>query len=225
MASSSQLREWWNPYRCNPDMMTDVLFFGKHIGGVATPTVEAFAALETALRDTGYAPSSRWAYNCRRIANSDRYSLHAYGIAIDIDPPLNPYVSGGLDWGKTAFIPAQIEAVENIQTNQGVKVWAWGGRWTTRQDYMHFQIDCNPAQLATGIKTTDPMPNYKGVFNVPNRGYAHDIIDRHLDRGVINVTDDVDDDWLKDQMTDGRFWNFLDRALKPIEDRLDNLEG
>ncbi len=140
--------------------MTNILFYDRHIGGVANPTVDAFAALEAALQDTGYQPTSRWAYNCRKISGTTRYSLHAYGIAIDIDPAENPYVSGGLDWSKTKFTPEQIAAVEAIETTQDVKVWTWGGQWVTKQDYMHFQINTTPAQLLAGIKETTMPDDY-----------------------------------------------------------------
>ena len=35
------------------------------------------------------------AFNCRAATGSSRWSEHAYGRAIDIDPIENPYVSGG----------------------------------------------------------------------------------------------------------------------------------
>ena len=34
------------------------------------------------------------AFNCRFVAGTNRWSMHAYGRAIDINPVENPYVSG-----------------------------------------------------------------------------------------------------------------------------------
>src|ERR671924_667618 len=34
------------------------------------------------------------AFNCRFVAGTTRWSMHAYGKAIDINPVQNPYVSG-----------------------------------------------------------------------------------------------------------------------------------
>ena len=35
------------------------------------------------------------AFNCRPVAGTSRWSEHAYGRAIDLDPLENPYVSRG----------------------------------------------------------------------------------------------------------------------------------
>ena len=37
------------------------------------------------------------AFNCRYVDGTTRWSNHAYGRAIDVNPIENPYVSGGLD--------------------------------------------------------------------------------------------------------------------------------
>ena len=34
------------------------------------------------------------AFNCRYVAGTNRWSMHAYGLAIDLNPVENPYVSG-----------------------------------------------------------------------------------------------------------------------------------
>ena len=34
------------------------------------------------------------AFNCRFVAGTQRWSMHAYGLAIDLNPVENPYVSG-----------------------------------------------------------------------------------------------------------------------------------
>jgi len=64
--------------------------------------------------------------------------------------------------------------------------------------------------------------DYREVRNVPEWGEP--IVDHNIDRGIIVTTDKFVDNWDRDEMTDGRFWTFLDRALRPIEARLDKLE-
>ncbi len=44
------------------------------------------------------------AFNCRYVGGTTRWSNHAYGRAIDINPIENPYVSGGVT-SHTASIP------------------------------------------------------------------------------------------------------------------------
>jgi hypothetical protein len=76
---------------------------------------------------------------------SGRWSNHAYGLAIDINPVENPYVGCGrvrdpasaryLDRSrlrKGMVTPAVVRAFRSIG-------WGWGGDWTgATRDYMHF---------------------------------------------------------------------------------------
>lgn len=86
------------------------------------------------------------AFNCRRATASKRWSEHAYGRAIDINPLENPYVSNG----RTSH-PASVPYLdrENLRPGMayegGVLVkafrsigWGWGGAWPRTKDYQHF---------------------------------------------------------------------------------------
>jgi hypothetical protein len=90
-----------------------------------------FVAAWEAVADAGLRASVvSWggAYN-HRAKRSDRYSLsmHAYGIAFDI----NPRESG---MGRTGTIdPALIDVFE-------FHGWYWGGRFRPTPDEMHFQF-------------------------------------------------------------------------------------
>ena len=59
------------------------------------------------------------------------------------------------------------------------------------------------------------MSTYRTVLNVPDRDWARGVIDRSIADGIIIVDDPVVDDWANLDMTDGRFWTFLDRARNP----------
>jgi peptidoglycan hydrolase-like protein with peptidoglycan-binding domain len=119
--------------------------FGRNIGSIPQPTVDAYKALEQALRFSGYQPDSAWSYNCRKIAGSSKDSLHSFGIAIDIDPALNPYSAG--DPYSGAIKRHHVEAVLAVKNPQGERVWSWGGHWR-KPDRMHFQIDQGPDRVA-----------------------------------------------------------------------------
>jgi hypothetical protein len=86
------------------------------------------------------------AFNCRYVEGTTRWSNHAFGTAIDVNPIENPYVSGG----RTAH-RASRPYVERTPRRPGmayeggalVRVfdrigWGWGGRWTSVKDYQHF---------------------------------------------------------------------------------------
>jgi hypothetical protein len=157
--STGDLRTLWADWLCHKGSgaFANPTFFGKSIGGVAAPAVDAFKALEMALESSGYRPSSSWAYNCRNIAGTDSYSLHSFGIAIDIDPAVNPFSTGDPYSGKIK--PNHVAAVLAIKNTRGRAVWAWGGSWA-KHDRMHFQIDQGPTAVEIDWST---VPGGTGV--------------------------------------------------------------
>jgi hypothetical protein len=165
------LRNAWSAYECAEDRMVPLRMF-RWTTPVNPLTTRAFAALAEALRLTGYRPThSVWNYNCRPIVGSGGRSLHAYGLAVDVDPPCNPHRRGqpgparfssattqlarcrDVRAGRadTSFTPAQVAAVEAIRTVGGLQVFAWGGRWPRSPDAMHFQINVSPRELRPGL--------------------------------------------------------------------------
>lgn len=142
-------------------------------------TIEAHQAFDQALTLADYNAVSVGTYNCRLITGGSRLSLHAYGIASDTDPYSlgNPYYgrthpkAWKFSWNNTKFTRTQVEAVEGIRTNNGKKVFLWGGRWITIKDYMHWEIDVAPSDLATGINwKTVPGGRLEGEEQVLKRG-------------------------------------------------------
>jgi len=89
-------------------------------------------------------------FNCRAATGSTRWSNHAYGRAIDVNPIENPYVSGG-----TTSHPASRPYLDRSQHRRGVAYdggalveafrsvgWGWGGSWSgSVRDYQHFSFN------------------------------------------------------------------------------------
>ncbi len=82
------------------------------------------------------------AFNYRFIFGTERLSNHSYGLAIDINPLLNPYTQidgiivprGGIyDVNKIGTITADSKIVELFKSHG----WQWGGNWE-RKDWQHF---------------------------------------------------------------------------------------
>jgi D-alanyl-D-alanine carboxypeptidase len=87
------------------------------------------------------------AFNCRNATGSSRWSNHAYGLAIDVNPIENPYVSGG-----SSSHPASASYLDRSRHRPGMAYdggvlveafrsvgWGWGGSWAgTVKDYQHF---------------------------------------------------------------------------------------
>ena len=59
---------------------------------------------------------------------------------------------------------------------------------------------------------------YKGVYNVPDEPWARAVVDFGIESGIINTSDSYRDDWLRDGMTDGRFWTFMQRFWQYVSD-------
>ena len=83
------------------------------------------------------------AFNYRYISGTRIISNHASGLAIDINPYLNPYIKNGTslpsnciyDTTKAGTILADSELVKEFNK----KGWQWGGDWKSLKDYQHFE--------------------------------------------------------------------------------------
>lgn len=89
------------------------------------------------------------AFNCRPITGKkNEFSLHSYGLAIDINPLVNPYVKGDtvLPAEGVIYKDRTIDAKGVIRENDLIveefkkQGWRWGGEWTRLQDYQHFEM-------------------------------------------------------------------------------------
>ena len=82
-------------------------------------------------------------FNYRFISGSRILSMHANGLAIDINPKQNPYVKN------ETSIPAgseyKLKNMGTIEPDSKIvkafkeKGWTWGGDWKSLKDYQHFQ--------------------------------------------------------------------------------------
>lgn len=106
-------------------------------------------------------------FNYRKIKGSDRFSIHSYGLAIDINPVQNPCISfldnqnelidsankdqllnyrqklidptAGKNYlDRTNQRPGMVEPIVDIFKNNGFAIW--GGEWKNPLDYHHFQV-------------------------------------------------------------------------------------
>ncbi len=138
MASTQQKREWWDDWRCNPLQMVAVAFPGSDrdwnlpVADAAAPAFELFADLMRK-HDYLFREVSGGTYNCRYIGGTTSWSLHAYGIAIDLNPSKNPY-------GTTTHDFPQDFIEEVLATG----LFRWG---MTFRDPMHWEIDVPPSDI------------------------------------------------------------------------------
>lgn len=92
-------------------------------------------------------------FNCRPVVTplgpGDDYSQHAYGLAIDLNPLQNPYVTTDGFVRNRAAEPYTVRSrhLEGMIHEGDVVVrsfaaigWEWGGNWSGDKDYMHFSL-------------------------------------------------------------------------------------
>ena len=90
------------------------------------------------------------AFNCRRVEGTSRWSNHAFGRAIDVNPIENPYVTAA---GTTSH-PASRRYLDRRRARPGMAIaggalvrafaavgWGWGGSWSGARDHQHFSAD------------------------------------------------------------------------------------
>lgn len=121
--------------------------------------------------DLSIKEGSTVAFSCRNMIGQSLMSLHAYGLAIDINTSRNPYAgsysiskgnpaSGTLIprtsnisyLNRSVIRPGMNETIINIMKSHGFIIW--GGNWRDRIDYMHFQTS---RPLAEQLSKVDPQ--------------------------------------------------------------------
>lgn len=83
---------------------------------------------------------------CRATRGTTTWSAHAYGLAIDVNPFLNPYSKGDLVLperasaylDRTRTQPGIIHAGDLVVREFARIGWSWGGAWSSLKDYQHF---------------------------------------------------------------------------------------
>lgn len=95
------------------------------------------------------------AFNYRVVEGSTKLSNHAYGLAIDINPMVNPYVKGDIVSPTNGIPYAERDVTKctgkykNNMIHKGDVIYnifkkygfTWGGDWKYSKDYQHFEYN------------------------------------------------------------------------------------
>src|SRR5262245_47125119 len=147
--STEDLRQLWSPPCART--LTTVVLHGNVPVRVAEETYDAWRALDMVTQHHAYAiqGGDTGGYNCRPIAGSDKYSLHAFGLAVDINWNRNPLRKDNV---LVSDMPKEmVRDILAIRTVGGVEVFGWGGNYQTFKDTMHYEILASADELAKGI--------------------------------------------------------------------------
>ena len=82
-------------------------------------------------------------FNYRFISGSRIHSMHASGLAIDINPLQNPYIKNHIVLPEGAVYdstkPGTLKASSQLVKEFKKRGWSWGGDWKNLNDYQHFE--------------------------------------------------------------------------------------
>lgn len=138
---------------CNKDIAQDVIeiFYELYKSGYQIESVkliDEFGGDDTA----SMLANNTSCFNYRVVAGTTRLSNHARGLAIDINPFYNPYITYNKD-GSVNISPAGSEAYADRSSSFPYKIddndlacklfksrgFTWGGDWNSVKDYQHFE--------------------------------------------------------------------------------------
>jgi hypothetical protein len=98
--------------------------------------------------DRSMAADNTSGFNCRYAVapGPKKWSVHAFGEAVDVNPVENPYLVEGVvlpKAGKKYLDRTNVRLGMAVKSGPLVQAfalagWSWGGRWTGSPDYQHF---------------------------------------------------------------------------------------
>lgn len=170
--STAELRKAWKAYEAAPAKLVEARIGADKVL-VAPETEEAWRAFDAVLSAHKYAvrKADTATYVDKTIKGSTGKSLHAFGLALDLNWNTNPVkynpktplrfsgkasqaeraadVKAGI--ADTDMSQKMVDDLLAIRTNGGERIFEWGGMWNSLIDTMHFEIDLPPASMKTGV--------------------------------------------------------------------------
>jgi hypothetical protein len=131
----------------NAGFADDVVGVFAHLHEMRFPIEEmrvtAFEELDAPATGDG---NNTGSFVCRPATGGSRWSMHAYGLAIDINPFHNPYQKGDVVLPELASAyldranvrPGMIVDGDSVTEAFAAIGWGWGGDFRTLADWMHF---------------------------------------------------------------------------------------
>ena len=221
--STPELRAVWAPPCQGP--WSEVTLVGGGRVSVRPAIVDAVRALNACLAAHQYPTRSAdtGAFNCRHITGGTGYSLHAYGIALDINWSTNPY--GPVL--HTDMPRSMIDAILGLRTNSGQQVWGWGGDYRGNKDAMHFEIVCSPQHIASGIHLAtlpgapspmpSPQPTPPNPAPLPSEDDMPPTYLRNNQTGAVVVCNEFF--WRYVTSPQWAFWQFIGGKTQEVDDK------
>ena len=121
------------------------------------------------------------AFNDRNVSGGSTTSLHAYGLAIDVNPIQNPFLvrsdaavkvepAAGADYlNRMSERPGKpprrgmAESIVRLFADEGFLIW--GGYWDNPIDYQHFQVSRKLAERLAGLPPSQAAEDFDRVVD------------------------------------------------------------
>ena len=132
----------------NSKLSNDVLSIFQELYDIKYPIEKIKLIDEYNANDESSMSDNNTSCFCYRvISGTTSLSNHAKGTAIDINPLYNPYIANGYVSPASASIYANRNLHSAYQINQNDELykiftkygWSWGGNWSGKKDYQHFE--------------------------------------------------------------------------------------
>ena len=138
---------------CNKKIAEDVIeiFYELYASGYQIESIkliDEFSGDDTASMEA----NNTSCFNYRVVDGTTRLSNHAYGLAIDLNPYYNPYITYNNDGttnvspegsrqyeDRTAAFPYKIDENDLAYRLFKDHGFTWGGNWNSVKDYQHFE--------------------------------------------------------------------------------------
>lgn len=133
---------------CNKSVADDLLRIFRELYDVGYPIEKIYLIDEYGADDNlSMADNNTSCFNFRRKPGMKELSMHARGLAVDINPLYNPYVrgeriepaSGAVYADRTRKCPYYIRRGDACHAAFTSRGWSWGGSWNSMKDYQHFE--------------------------------------------------------------------------------------
>ncbi len=131
-----------NAYQARPVLRVMHRLFDSRFPFRRIRLIDAYGSSD----DRSMAANNTSGFNCRYVSGTTRWSEHAYGRAVDINPVQNPYVQGSYVSppageayaARSRRAPGMIHAGDVVVRAFASIGWKWGGYWRSAKDYQHF---------------------------------------------------------------------------------------
>lgn len=133
---------------CSKLVADDLLQIFRELYDAAYPIEKIYLIDEYGADDSrSMADNNTSCFNFRRKPGMQELSMHARGLAVDINPLYNPYVKGvhaepaegAVYADRSRKCPYYIRKGDACHAAFARRGWRWGGSWRSAQDWQHFE--------------------------------------------------------------------------------------